>query len=613
MKIHFFKKINIYNSHGFSIIEILLAVSLFSLIALGSISSALSGESAQVGAGERKRATLIADQTVEILRAFRDSHSQGFGAIPVSSRDYGLGRDNNGAWVLIPSPDTVDNFLRSINISLIDSTTKQITTTVCWPYNNCTNSVVISTYLTDWRGSAGGNPGGIKVATSGTGYAYMITTDNTLEIYDISSPGSPSKVSSMTLAGTGASPTNLFYSLDKVYITSDDSSAEMQIVDVSTPASPQNLGTLNLAVDGDDISVGDDVWADSSSGEAFVIAHNSDSSKSQFFMIDVRDATAPVDLRDGVIFSNSNQVSGALAVGLISSQNTMCTTAGASNSSGYILNCYNYDFDFSNPTPAPSYSNVISDSNALYGPSRSVEIYNGNYFTTPGGKISENNSTPFTISSNDIYDMSVVSRSGRLYAYLAVPSDLTSGLKEIDIDDINNPVIITSRDAGGTLTGVVYDISSSPEYVFGSNMTGSSAGFVSFLPTPVGINITPNEDSNLITVRGASVVHCDPTVSPGADTSCPKTYTLTNVTGGTLSYTLSASETWVTLSNTGGSLSSGRSTTVDVSVNASDVNTANLSEGTHTATLHLLYTTADITRTITLTVSPATGIKVRTN
>lgn len=602
---------------GFSIVEVILAVSLFTIIAVGSISSILYGENAQINAGERKRAALVADGTVEVMRAVRDSTSHGFESL--SDGTYGLGKDDNDVWTLIPdTPDTVDTFLRSVTIGTILPSIKQIITNICWPADNCTDSVSLVTYLTNWRGNEG-TPGGIRVAVSGEGHAYMLTTNNTLEVYELSNPAAPTRVGVITLpGGSGTLPVDLFYSEGQVYIASDDSSAELQIVDVSNPASPTVSGTLNVAVLGDDDSTADGVWADTS-GYVFLLARDSAGTTSQFFMIDATDPTSATVTLEGETYTTGDaQTPGGITAGSMGAtlveQHTMCTTAGGSTDSGYKLHCYQYDFSVAPYDTPPSYVEIGNVSDGGLSPSRTVAIADQKIISTPGGQILVTGGSPATISENDIYDISPVVRSGRLYAYLSVVGDLTSGLKEVDITD--NPVVVSARDTDGTFSGVAYDESTSPEYLFGANRTGSTLGFVSFAPTPVGLTITPFTDLSATTTQGAGLVHCDPTVSPEDDHGCPTEYTITNVTGDSIDYEISATESWVSLSSSGGTLAGGGSDTLTVSVDVDVVNALGLEEGTHTATLHLTYTGgdgnhADITRTVTLTILPANGIKVR--
>ncbi len=176
---------------------------------------------------------------------------------------------------------------------------------------------------------------------------------------------------------------------------------------------------------------------------------------------------------------------------------------------------------------------------------------------------------------------------------------------------------MSAQNSDGTLSGVAYDGSVTPKYIFGANRTGASLGFVSFAPTPVGINMTPFDGITATTSLRASIIHCDPTVDPDNDHGCPQTYTLTNITGAPVNYALSASEDWVVFSTaTSSSLSGGASATTSVSVDADEVNLEDLDEGTHTATVHLTYhdadgNPADIARTVTLYINAASGIKIQ--
>jgi tetratricopeptide (TPR) repeat protein len=84
-----------------------------------------------------------------------------------------------------------------------------------------------------------------------------------------------------------------------------------------------------------------------------------------------------------------------------------------------------------------------------------------------------------------------------------------------------------------------------------------------------------------------------------------KTYILQNIGNGSINWTASSSESWVSLSSTGGALSSSSSTTVVVSVNA---NANTLIEGTYSDTVLFINTTngaGTTTRTVSLVISSA--------
>ena len=90
----------------------------------------------------------------------------------------------------------------------------------------------------------------------------------------------------------------------------------------------------------------------------------------------------------------------------------------------------------------------------------------------------------------------------------------------------------------------------------------------------------------------------------GPFTPASKTYTLTNTGGLPITWTAATSQTWITLSKTGGTLAAGTSDTVDVLLNAE---TSSLAAGRHSNTLTFTNTVnhrGDTTRAVSLTINP---------
>lgn len=88
----------------------------------------------------------------------------------------------------------------------------------------------------------------------------------------------------------------------------------------------------------------------------------------------------------------------------------------------------------------------------------------------------------------------------------------------------------------------------------------------------------------------------------GAFTPASTNYTLQNLGSSSINYTISKTQAWVTLSNTGGTLAGGATASVTVSINA---NANSLAAGTYTDTVTFTNTTdhvGDTTRTVTLIV-----------
>ena len=66
------KNIKKNKNNGFSLIEILLAISIFALVVMGTISSILYSEESQVNAGIKNQAVIVAEETLEIVRSIKN-------------------------------------------------------------------------------------------------------------------------------------------------------------------------------------------------------------------------------------------------------------------------------------------------------------------------------------------------------------------------------------------------------------------------------------------------------------------------------------------------------------------------------------------------------------
>ncbi len=239
---------------GFSLIEMILASAVFSLIVTVLVGAYLYGQESTTLAGNHGRATLLAEEGLEAVKNIRDQNFSN-----LIDGTYGLATSSN-QWVLSGSFDTTDIFTRQIIISSVDSKRKQITSNITWQQNQQRSGLIsLITRLTNWMTSGmsdwsnplqesllnlSGNDNGVKVQISGN-YAYVVRNSGTdFAIINISNPSSPSLTSSLSLAG---SPSNIFISGNYAYVTSDDNSAELIIIDISNPSSPSIIGTYNDA------------------------------------------------------------------------------------------------------------------------------------------------------------------------------------------------------------------------------------------------------------------------------------------------------------------------------------------------------------------------------
>lgn len=130
---------------GFSIVEVLLAVSVLALIITGFAGAIIYGEESTAVAGSRARAIYIAEEGLEAVRNIRDA-----GFANLTDGTFGLSTTGN-QWSLSGSSDLTDIFTRTINVSAVDADRKQVVSTVTWQQTpSRTGNVSLTTYLTHW-------------------------------------------------------------------------------------------------------------------------------------------------------------------------------------------------------------------------------------------------------------------------------------------------------------------------------------------------------------------------------------------------------------------------------------------------------------------------------
>ncbi|MCA9388504.1 hypothetical protein KC644_01955, partial [Candidatus Berkelbacteria bacterium] len=152
------------SERGFSLVEALLATSVFALGITGLAGSLIVGQQASVNAGSRARATDLAIEGIESVRNIRD---EAFNELRFNQSGVD---DSSNEWVFSGegTTETIDNFTRTISFADVcrdsnneivacpgdftDPHTKQITSTVDWaPRPGATASVSRTTYLTNWE------------------------------------------------------------------------------------------------------------------------------------------------------------------------------------------------------------------------------------------------------------------------------------------------------------------------------------------------------------------------------------------------------------------------------------------------------------------------------
>lgn len=281
------KKLRSYNlqaNRGFSLVEVILASSVFVLLVTALIGAYLYGQESTSFAGSRARAVMLAEEGLEAMRSIHDSSF-----CDLTAGTYGLTTTGN-QWNLSGSSDTIDIFTRQVIISSVDSKRKTVTSNVTWQQNpQRTGLVSIVTRLASWLSlgigswtnpvrEAGmdliGNDDGIKIQVSGD-YAYLVRNDDVnFYVIDISNPTCPTTSGSLSLNGP---LTNIAVSGNYAYISSHDNSQEVQIVDISSPTSPNLVGSFNAAGNANMLgiyTVGTNIYAvrdSSSQAELYIV------------------------------------------------------------------------------------------------------------------------------------------------------------------------------------------------------------------------------------------------------------------------------------------------------------------------------------------------------
>lgn len=240
---------------GFSVVEVLLAVTIFGLIVMAIVGALIYGRNSTARAGDRIRANYLAEEGLEAAR-----NIEGSSYANLTPGTFGLSKAG-GIWSLSGSADTNDGFTRSLSVALNGANRKTVTSRVEWTGVNGIGTTNLATQMTNWASSitklwsnpsqyssldVTGTIAGYKVATAGS-YAYLVRNSSTgpnFFVINITNPTSPTVVGSLTLSGA---PTNIAVSGNYAYISNSLSTAELQIVNIATPTAPALVGTYNAS------------------------------------------------------------------------------------------------------------------------------------------------------------------------------------------------------------------------------------------------------------------------------------------------------------------------------------------------------------------------------
>ncbi len=136
---------------GFSLVEILLAVALFALFGTIMLSAFVYGREAVKQAGDRSRASEIANGGIEVVRNIANPNYSNLSAFSNGTNYYVNYVGNQ--WQLTTTPQLVDGkYTRIINFSDGPNGSRKVNVSVSWAQNLVrTSSVSVNTYFANWR------------------------------------------------------------------------------------------------------------------------------------------------------------------------------------------------------------------------------------------------------------------------------------------------------------------------------------------------------------------------------------------------------------------------------------------------------------------------------
>lgn len=171
------KQVNLQK--GFTVVEIILSVIVFFIFSSGAVAIVLQGLDANRLGREQTIATEYATEGLEAVWSIKN---QSYSSL-ISTPSAGLARSIAGTWLFSGTSNVLNKYTRTITIADVqrdgsgnivasggtnDPDTRKITSTVSWSVTPGRNdSVVLSTYLTNWRSA----PPSCAIYCTGIGYA----------------------------------------------------------------------------------------------------------------------------------------------------------------------------------------------------------------------------------------------------------------------------------------------------------------------------------------------------------------------------------------------------------------------------------------------------------
>jgi len=468
---------------AFSLIEVLLSISLFSIFVMMLVAALLQSQENADLTSNRLRAAQFAEEGLEAMRSIKNENYEG-----LSDGDYGLSW-TGGKWILSGTQDTQDRFIRQVNISTISDSLKLVRLTVTWPQTAArTATLSFESYLSNWSLPRQGdwteptpdpeplpdNVAGIKIQTQGN-YAYVVRGNQTANfiILDVTNPSSPQILATLDLPGT---PTNIALSGNYAFVSNMDNQQNIQAIDISNPNSPIFNPAWTFKGIGNEPATSISIVGN----RAYMTREYKNISNSPtFYIVDISN---PADMKALGYLRLREPLFGlpVSAFDVYASGNYAYVASGFFRTGiGIIPYIQTVDVSTSNPvlvnTQTPFSLSLLNFGNAT-----SISGY-GNTITLgqdqPGNRIytyTISNPTTPSLAANfategKINDVCFGPNSN--YAYLATEAS-TKEFQLIDVSNPSSPTLVGSSDLDGILNGISYSPSKDRVFAVGNQDQG---------------------------------------------------------------------------------------------------------------------------------------------
>lgn len=251
---------------GVNLVEIIMATTVFSIVVFAFITAISYGLESIVFAGDRFKATFLAEEGLEAVRNIKDSDFANLNA-----GTYGI--DTAGTeWALNGSSDSVGEFSREVVLTQLSPEVYEVESRVTWDQSALRPGVVsllsrlsnwtalVDTGVGDWStpilsstSNLLGSGDGWKIDVVGN-FAYIVRLTGTFDfiIADVTDASAPTIYSS-TSVFSGARDVEV--SGNYAFIASTDNNREILVYDVSNPFLPLQVELLNLPGNSDAYSL----------------------------------------------------------------------------------------------------------------------------------------------------------------------------------------------------------------------------------------------------------------------------------------------------------------------------------------------------------------------